>query len=254
MSRILICTEMRCGSRWMHYMLKDIYSLRPSPEIGRPRIMNEPNKVIANVESDWRQGRIPKLHGITPQELFALLPLETYDYRPIFMVRNPSDRGVSLAFHHKYQGYAGWVDLTDSEALNRIFLESDELYKTNQVIFDTMIPDYSTSRATEQSQFIWTSYEWLIDNTLDELVKIVEYIDAGEEYKLTRETIQRVIDAHSFEAKTGRKQGEELRRDTWRRKGIVGDSKNHLTDEMYMRVEEDLVRYNNLLKVSQNNT
>ena len=54
---------------------------------------------------------------------------------------------------------------------------------------------------------------------------------------LKQDDLKRLCEKHSFQARTGRKPGEEDQ-DKHYRKGIAGDWQNYLTDEHQSRMEE----------------
>ena len=54
---------------------------------------------------------------------------------------------------------------------------------------------------------------------------------------LPSDDLHRICEKHSFQAKTGRKPGEEDQ-DMHYRKGIAGDWQNYLTDQHLSRLEE----------------
>lgn len=250
MTNIIISSEMRVGSRWLHYLLKDLYGMKVSPEIGRHRVSKNPEEIKTEVHNYFMNDRIVKFHGLTPDELFELLPREEYDYKAIFVVRNPRDRGVSLAFHHKHEkGYGNWKGLTDEEVLDKAFLEEEELYSGNQIMFETMIPEYSTKAFNmNETPYIWTCYEWMIEDTLEEVGMIDLYLQGRKELV----EISEAVELHSFKNKSGREEGQEERSNTWRRKGIVGDWINHFNGAMFDASKKDWDTYWDLVESARN--
>ncbi len=258
MTNIIISSEMRVGSRWLHYLLKDLYGMRPSREIGRHRVKNEKESVLNHVKSYFEEERIVKFHGLRPKELFELLPKEVFgDYKVIFIVRNPRDRGISLAFHHKSEkGYDRWKKLTDEEAIKRVFLESNELKNGNEIIFETMKKEnslfHTIRKQKTDNSYVWTTYEWMIEDIFNQIVGINMYLEDNFEMIFSDSKIETAIMKNDFNTKTGRQPGEEVRTDTWRRKGVVGDWLNHIDGEIFDASRKDWDRYWELVELGRN--
>jgi len=231
--KILINSEMRCGSRWLHYLLAELYSMGVSPEVDRGRLLSGEHRLRSFLDNN----RIAKTHHATTTEVFQYL--KPLDYKVITVVRNPRDRIVSKAFHTKYHPRLKEEFKSDFEAVKN-FVYSDYTKKANLRQFEQMSNGYSTRNHTKTNlPYIWTTYEWMLDNIVREVAAIDKFL--GENTPLSR--ITTVCNAHSFKVRTGRKQGSEVRRDTWRRKGIIGDWINWFTLKMFKDTECDQSLY-----------
>jgi len=93
---LIITSEHRVGSRWMHYLLADLYGMMASPEIDADKIIEKKKEV----EAYFSNRRIVKFHHAVPGDIVEALPNRNYSI--IGIVRNPMDRAVSLAFHNRY--------------------------------------------------------------------------------------------------------------------------------------------------------
>lgn len=224
---VVLTSEHRVGSRWLHYMLADLLGKSTSPERGGQRVM----KSEAEVRGFLSDNKIAKYHHGTPESI--LMGLVPHTYKIVGMVRNPRDRGVSRAFHdfyHKKHDYqVKQVATTDFEAVQWVVLESapfmpDNLRQTNEL----MLYGYSTrNKLYTDLPYIWTTYEWMLEDTLREVAAILKFLGV----KVTKGHAQ-IVDSHSFKKKSGRNPGEEARQNTWRRKGQMLDWINWYNAEM----------------------
>lgn len=239
---LIITSEHRVGSRWMHYLLADIYSMSPSPEMDAKKIPSN----LDEIEKRFKERRIVKFHHALPEDIFGVIP---GDYKVIGMVRNPRDRAVSFAFHNRYHKndypFPQRDFTTDFEAVQYTVFQ-DEAYKENtKRQFLLMVPELSTRKFKDwdiengESRYIWTAYEWMKEDTLEEIRTIVKFI--GEDVDDTH--VVNTVRKHSFKAKSGRSPGNEDRKNIWRRKGVVGDYLNWFDEGMMYITEEDYATY-----------
>ena len=242
---IVISSEMRVGSRWLHYLLKDLYNMRVSPEIGKHRFYDKEFDVQSVVNSYFNENRIVKFHGLLAEEIFNGIG---NDFKLICIVRNPRDRLVSLGLHHKYEkGYGNYKGISDEDAIKKV-MNSSEFKTGNHIIHRTMIPEFNSP--SEDIPYFWTSYEWMIEDNFGEIFKINKYL--GMEHEVADEPIINAVIKHSFENRAGRKAGDENRNDVWRRKGIIGDWINWFDGEMFDATKSDWDIYWNLIESSKN--
>lgn len=229
---------MRVGSRYLHYMLCDLLNKSASPEIGKSRILKEPEVVLSTIRNNWENNRIPKLHEIGPFSLSNFL-IDEGDYKAIFIVRSHRDRLISLAFHHKHSKNYVHSSMTDEEAIQHT-LESNEFLNSVANTHETMHGlDSLFNISNQNDKMFWVSYTKLLNEPEESLKRISDLIG----YKPLYRQISKVVTDNSFEKKSGRKRGEEVRSDTWRRKGVEGDWRNHLSLEQVKMTEEMSEKY-----------
>lgn len=221
---IVITSEQRVGSRWMHYLLAELYNKRASPEIDRNRVIERADEARKYL----RNNRIVKYHGPLPDEIVdGLRPI---DYKILGVVRNPMDRAVSVAFHNRYHNKHPFIQKkasSDEDAVRMTVYEDKGFLSSNYRQFDLMLPAYSTRNYLGGDlPYIWTAYEWLVEDTLHEVTKIAQFF--GD----VPNGIGTVVNNHSFRNKAGRKRGVEQRRNLWRRKGVNNDYLNWFDDDM----------------------
>lgn len=220
---------MRTGSRWLHYLLADLYGMGVAPEIDRTALAHKAGEIRGFLEDN----RIAKIHHATTSEILRII--KPLDYKLISVVRNPRDRIVSKAFHHKYQPKNKGDFDTDAEAVKH-YVYSDYTKEANERQLEQMKNGYSTKNHTKNEiPYIWTTYEWMIDSIFEEVKAIDRFLGANTHHIKIRNTCL----AHSFSAKSGREQGKENRKDTWRRKGIIGDWLNWFDVGMLSYTNED---------------
>lgn len=208
--KIIINSEMRVGSRWLHYLLVDLYKMKASPEIDVERLKSGNHEIRKYLDNN----RIAKIHHASTDEVFQYV--KPVDYVLITVVRNPRDRIVSKAFHHLAHDPRIKSEL---EAIDH-YVYSDYTREASSRQQAQMMWGYSTREHIYQAlPYIWTTYEWMLENIVREVMLIDNYL--GEKTALNK--IMKVCKEHEFKAKSGRPQGKEKRKDTWRRKGIIGD-------------------------------
>jgi len=251
-AKFLITSEMRVGSRWIHYLLQDITDYRVTPEID-VRLIAGTEKTV---RSYFNQKRIPKYHHTTQFQI--LRHVKPHDYKIIGIVRNPFDRITSLTFHQRYKPPGKGLEKiklasSDIEAVRTAFYHED--YRIdNERQFILMVPGASTKqfksgktekRGELEQNYIWTTYEWLKEDTFGEIKVILDFLG----FDLKDTFIKTKIRKHSFRNKSGREPGQEKRNDEWRRKGVNDDWKNFFTEDMY---KDGIVEQATYLMIKEN--
>lgn len=252
---LIITSEQRVGSRWMHYLFCDILQKSPSPEIDGHRFYNgQLEEILALTKGYLDSGRIPKFHGIGAIALDRFLKQHgVVDFGILGVVRNPYDRAVSLTFHNRYHpknnSFKQKEFDTDEEAVIWTATEDSGFRKSHtRQVADLMLPFYSTFSnfyPMNDYNYIWTTYEWLKEDTAGEVQTILRALFRGKTIP-RRELIEKFVKSHNFKSKSGREVGEEKRNDLWRRKGVVGDHVNWFTDECYEALEPYQNLYNGI--------
>lgn len=229
MGNIIITSEMRVGSRWVHYLLRDLLNKKVSGEIDVKELPH--SKSI--VKHRFNENRIVKFHHATKEDIFEHIKGA---YKVIGIVRNPRDRITSWTFHQRYKPVdRGLKEIkaaaSDKEAV-KVTFNLKQAQDDNERQLRMMTRGCSTkTKGFYHGKYIWTCYHWLIEDTFREIKKILEFLD----YSIRDERIHQVIENNSFESKSGRKRGEEKRDDDWRRKGIEYDCFRWFDEEMIIK-------------------
>lgn len=255
---IIINSEMRVGSRWIHFLLSDILDMGRAPELDQSKLKTHTEQI----NTYFTQNRIVKVHHATPTQLEEL---DIENCKIIGIVRNPRDRIVSRTFHARYKS-PGLKRLkqakSDTEAV-KLFFNDSGAQNNNKRQFTLMKDGYSTqsyqgrvlkirslgskflaAQREETQNYIWTAYEWLQDDIFEEISTILEFLGVHKSDK----EIKNYIEQHSFKNKSGRKKGNEDRQNEWRRKGVNKDYKNWFTDEMLKKSKKMYEKYKTILK------
>jgi hypothetical protein len=234
---IVIISEMRVGSRWIHYLLADLLRKSTSGEMAGNKI----NDFKEEIRNRFNANKIVKLHQATQYQIFR--NIKPIDYKVIGIVRNPRDRLVSRTFHAKYRNPGlAFVKKQPTDLASMKALMNEEAYRLNdERQFILMPPGYSTKRYgyAENQNYIWTCYEWLIEDPYYEIKTILDFLGLHPRTS----DVNRVILKHSFRSKSKRAPGEEDRTDEWRRKGVNGDWINWFDNEMVLETKEVFADY-----------
>ncbi len=225
---------MRVGSRWLHYLLADLYSMQVSPEIERDAVTNNLQRINRYLSTN----RIVKFHHTVQQEIFDWV--KPVNYSLISVVRNPRDRVVSKAFHMRY-GKKGEIRHFHSDQEAVIKCVEDPYFSLSNMRQEVqMQPGYSTrDYRREDLPYIWTTYEWMLEDIEREVIAITNFLGKP----INEKRVYNVCRKHSFKQKTGREPGVEARRNRWRRKGIIGDWINWFTPKLLELTQEPQETY-----------
>lgn len=223
---IIITSEMRVGSRWLHYLLKDLLGMQQSPEIDGSQIP----QCQKQVDRYFKEGKIVKFHHATFEDLFKL----KRDFKFIGVVRNPRDRITSWAFHQRFKPKGqGTKEIkeakTDKEAVKKaLYLPITQQHNADNLRL--MTRDMSTKKYNPmlETRYIWTSYRWFITDLVGEITTICKFLGANKTYFEIKNACQK----HSFKSRSGREAGNEVRKNEWFRKGVEGDFINFYDEEM----------------------
>jgi len=249
---IIINSEMRVGSRWVHYLLAEILKMDVSPEIDVSAI----EKNLETIQDYFKNGRIVKIHHATPKEIFD--KVKPLNYKVIGIVRNPRDRIVSYTFHQRYgpgdKGRPVFKEAGSDREAVKIALYDEDCIKDDLRQFSLMTHGLSTRNYNGSyknyignGRYIWTSYEWLQEDIVREINSILIFLGIN----IPQQTVNEFVKRNSFSSKTGRPAGVEKREDRWKRKGINGDFINWFDKKMMEDSQVIFQRYfDRLLKES----
>ena len=247
--RLVITSGHRVGSRWIHYLLAELLSQQVNPEMGEYWLENQERR--DRVLKAFNSNKLLKFHAVTPTRLEKMFaPRQA---KVLFVVRNPRDRVVSFAFHNRYHDRTVFPQkglATDKEAVEYTLYEDTLFRREEEHQFKYMNPELSTRNYKgSDTDYIWTSYEWLKKDTVGEIEKILKY----SKINLQSNKIIQAVNNNSFSRKANRPAGSEQRNDLWRRKGVIGDWRNWFTEKMIEDTQSDFDRYFEILKESDSN-
>jgi len=229
MVNIIIISEMRVGSRWIHYLLRDLLGMKVSGELDAKELPH----CDKLVQHRFSENRIVKFHHATQNDILNHI---SGDYKIIGIVRNPRDRITSWTFHQRYKPSGKGLQVikdaeSDRKAVKITFdLKQGQLDNERQFIL--MVRGFSTKlfhdQYSTQDRYIWTCYHWLLKDTFKEIKTIVKFLGLDIPDKKIREVIQK----NSFKNRSGRVPGKEVRDNEWFRKGVEHDYEKFFDEEM----------------------
>lgn len=218
--RIIVTSPMRVGSTWLFFILQDFTGLPKNDLIDRPG-----NDGIKGNIRTIPDNTITKVHNRTPSEILNVFP----NAKIFCITRNIYDAIVSLYFFLKH----------DPEV--RIRRHSYSRFKPTESIdkwirkykFKYLMDDYKKYKDIQKDSNIFTTTFREMKKNLREVI-----LDICDFLKINPHNIDNIIKKNSFKYQTrGRKPGNEKESD-FRRKGVVGDYKNHLTEKDIKYIKE----------------
>ncbi len=232
---VVLATAHRVGSTWLYEMIRDLASFERG-SIFLPRQFNQTGTILLEAP-----GAISYLAGRRGYKIFKThsYPVHENSIRHmkfLSVYRDPRDVITSSVFYVSSipREIGGWGSafeaLADQEKIKRFICDGEFCLSRLEQWF----------RCTDACQ---TRYEDLQRQPAAELHRIVGFLGivAGDE------AIQRVVQKHTFEAKSRRKPGQEARSSAMR-KGISGDWRNYFDPEcVQMFKHEKEGRWNKLL-------
>jgi len=224
----ILASEMRVGSRWLHRVLSEAIDMKLSPELG----------TMLHAESlfwYWKEGRIPKTHSIAPSNLVRRFP----DAKVIGMVRNPRDRYVSLAFRSDKAPQ----DIPVQDRI-QIILDSPEHRKSTILILKEYMSVglHITQPTCHKHPYCWLDYADFHKDPILITHLLLDFIDmdGDAERGVERWTFDRMIDLQN-------KAINEFNEDMFFcRRGIVGEWKEHFTQEQIKETADEQALYEKL--------
>ena len=237
---VIVGTAHKVGSTWVFKLVQDLCNLQAAPLPREILLKKQLNPVDADLSEilpylmklDGRY--ILKSHSYPPMELPDDTRINSLKF--LTVIRDPRDVLVSASFYlaNLEQSKGGWGDqYRQQKAGGRI----KELIQKGEFILSRLEKWYRAPYAFN------IRYKDLWRAPGRELMNIAAHLGLT----FDEETIERVVDRHSFQAITGRKPGDE-RENNFHRKGIVGDWKNHFDDDSIKAFKEEKdQRWNRLL-------
>ena len=210
---ILITEFPKSGGTWLGHMLGDYFSLPFRRNTSNPRFTRSVMNAHKKDNCLYR--------------------------KPIPLVRDGRDVMVSFYYHHLFPNnwnnhkavkfHRSLLKFKDYENLNENlpafikYIDSVWSKKRNHFTWGEFV-DYWINKQGRNEVF---TYEALRQEPIDELSKIIVYV--GEKCP-DRKSLKSIVEKYSFQNMYKRRPGHEVKGD-FARKGIVGDWKNHFSDE-----------------------
>lgn len=244
MANIVITSEMRTGSRWLHYMLADMLSMETSPEMDTSRLFSDGAYRLIYFLED---AIIPKFHRSTYWDFETIFGDSKLNV--VAVVRNPRDRCVSVAFHNRYHKISDTKQKefsNDFEAVEFTALYDESFKKSNIRQLSLMIPGNFITNYKGLFTYVWIDYDILIKNT----IYCLQQINHIFKFDVPETKIIDICEAHKFSSIAKREPGNEERDNLWHRKGIVGDWNNWYTDKMIKETQMEFDTYNKYLEIA----
>jgi hypothetical protein len=236
------CTVHKAGSQWILAILADIRTYGYS---ARLQINGEQYVQGGNLLERTLSKPIPHQTLVSP--LYIGYPvyerlLKQPESCAIFVQRDPRDLVVSQYFSLRYSH-----KLRDGISAQRQVLDSLDAQDGLRQMIDwrqsnsTFAALRSWKEASQSdSSFLFLSFEDMIgENGKQEWKRLLEFFDV----RMPDDVLTELLQKHSFEAKSGRKPGEENKQAHYR-KGVHGDWKNYFTQdtvEYFKQITGDLV-------------
>jgi len=149
----------------------------------------------------------------------------------ICILRDPRDLVVSRFYHAARAGVEGIFTVDSESRKSQIKLTISQFINCVSIIND--------AKDKYNNDIFITKYESLIGNSIFETKEIFKFLGANSDSEL----IERIVLQNSFQSMTNRRPGE-MDKESFLRKGIVGDWVNEITDE-----EEKFIRETVMSKV-----
>ena len=147
---ILLTSHTRTGSSWLCKLLLEITGYQHSKHYGKLK--------VKNTNPGEGNNLLRKSHMGSCKEVFHRF--EPINYKNISILRNPRDRYLSVCKHRKIN--------PDKNV---------HVYKTQErQQVKRMVRGHSTAGLERKYPYMWTAYEWLIDDTSGELRKILDFV------------------------------------------------------------------------------
>ncbi len=232
--RIWHCTFYKCGSQWIRDLLTD------------PLIAEYSKCKLTVSGTDFASGGWPSLpDGGIASPVYTVGDAgwtsrkdPSPSDRCLVVIRDPRDMVVSLVFSMNFSHTPDGVNRLLRRPI-RNASRVDRLQLGMHLI--SHWSEYIKSWFFDKAEGAYiTKYETLLADEAAEFGRIISYLG----WPVPSQVVAEVAAMHSFQARTGRKRGEE-NEFSHRRKGIAGDWRNHFDRELGRLFEEsfpDLLR------------
>jgi hypothetical protein len=236
------CTVHKAGSQWIVAILGDTTTHRYS---GRPQVTGEDYVSGNHLMQREVVKTIPRHTIVSPLYIgYSVYNnfLKQENTCAIFVQRDPRDLVVSRYFSLRYSHVV--VDQIsqkrqqlDTLPIHEGLCQTIDWMETNGAF--AALRSWKDASLTDSSFLFLTFEEMIGENGRAEWKRLLEFFDIQMPDAVLTELLQK----HSFEAKSGRKPGEENKQAHYR-KGVHGDWKNHFDEHVtqyFKEITGDLV-------------
>jgi hypothetical protein len=236
-SIVIVATSHKVGSTWLYDMLMDIGTLANGIYFIPEKFQNKINGHLYLDPEVFEYLKMLRGYFIFKSHSYPLSAESPVNNSKIITIyRDPRDVLISNIFYLALidEDKGGWGEsfskLSETERILKLISEGDYILTKLENWFRTPFA-YKVR------------YEELKMYPIDTLLKINKYL----EISTTKNAIERVVMKHSFEAKSGRKPGQE-KKDSFYRKGVVGDWRNYFNKDCVIAYKNEKERrWNRLL-------
>lgn len=249
---VFVVTYPKCGTTWVQYIVWCLFNLdRIQAGQGVPTMNDMLSKEVPFLE--W-VGTGPVANLPEPRLMKHHLPFSKSPYHAeakyVVVARNPFDCIVS--FYHMRKRLYRTKDLSSEYTFDSFF----ESFMTGDVPYDSYfdhVLSWYEHRHDPNVHVVY--YEVLLEDTSNEILKVADFLDPANAARRLRsdpDLLQKVKDSTSFnrlrsmaveEARTMENYDKDKvlepgTLNTFFRKGIVGDWRNHLSPQQEKRLKE----------------
>lgn len=231
----LILGHHKCGTLWIHRLLKQLFPQKFTAEGKRSYGQN----ILGFLEKTRLKSafiihsKFDDLHG-------------DHDYKAVHIIRDPRDVAVSAYFSHRYShGIDRWDELANHRLRLANMSHEDGLIEDLRWSDNMPIGGYgaytvSVLRDMEfptKPNILTVRFEDLVSDTYQQFQRAIQFLELDEPSNLAE-----VVEASTWSKLTGRKPGD-IKQDAHMRSGKPGDWKNHFTPKVEAYFES---RFGNL--------
>jgi glycosyltransferase involved in cell wall biosynthesis len=232
---LIVGTAHRVGSTWLFQLLKDLCQFNSRQDC-IPQKFVEQNTLI--LEEKEILGYLAKLKGnyIFKSHSYPVRFATPSNMKFVTVLRDPRDVIVSNCFYLSYlqKAKGGWGREFKQLSMDDRLLN---VIKEGEFILSRLEQWYHSPAAHK------IFYENLVLDPLNEIKGVLNFL----KLKKSDDEIKSIIRQNSFNARTGRKPGEEIK-NAHNRKGIIGDWKNYFSTKCIDAFKESCNgRWNTLL-------
>lgn len=250
---LFIATYPKCGTTWMQNIV--LYIFRKGQELENPQDFHVLTPFIDGKGSEGIEN-MPRPGAFKTHLPFTHIPYSA-NAKYIYVLRNPKDCCVSM-YYHTVRGHRSFSEGTFDQFFE-LFMAGEVEYND---YFDHLMSWYPHIR---DENVLFVTYEDMKEDAREVVLKVAgflgkEYIDAIEEdnnvlnnilhfsgFDYMKEHLSEIFRHGPKRNKTSTENGEKEKVDDqplpkekvgFMRKGVVGDWKNHLSDEQSARMNK----------------